>query len=1135
MKTGFCSIREISTFISVLIEKFSYNDEAQINNFPVLSKLLYIGQILQLVILSGKRTEKKKLKIELTVREDIVNQYLGVTNLQRGQMIQCSIKDIEDYGYLVNIGIHGIQGFIKEENKKRYILGQPVYLQIKSILQDQNLIILGDSVIHPFEFVSKLHDIRPGMKVQLKCVKILTNGIFCTLIGSTLDCTIHADHVGERIVKEKDIVAARILFINYQIKAFGASLLTHIVRNYEGILHSVHPGSFYDATYLSANKMGLSLKLNSSKLKAHCHLSHLGKINLIDVKKNLLNKKIRCKVLRLNLLDRCVQVTLRLTKNLPISTFRDVKIGTTLTGMVCKVSSRYILIELSQGIRGIMTTILSRFTFLNDLTKKYKLKQFVKVIVLSVKEKKIEFSDKSELINLTKKVLEHDVTYSSVTKALVINTCEKGIKLLFFNKVKGFIKKEQLLKLGYTEKFKEAFYKGQVVDCEVLRRDLFTNIIICTLNIKPIYNLSNLPSEGSIIKAKIISLGEQGIMVYTKKSGFRLKGLIPYYLVSDHKRNSTKLCQLMRKKQILKVLILQKLDKYLLLTSKKSLVSSVRNRSLPYSFKQVCRIGIEIIGYVINIDKVGIFIRFLGNLTGLIKWVECDDYLFGRESNFQFFLGQTVKTKIIKFDRKKHRFYLTMHTSQAQKIDNRLQIDWTLSCFEELLFLTSLTLMTNTGLLKFSPSTVLKTKVGSEKSFGFTSSFEKEDLILGLALRPRHANTKQKLVTNERRKGVILDVNETKIIDISYRSELLCCKPLVKLPLEKKQIAIIEMIREDYVCLFFPNLKCIGFASTSMPNINFESRRILRCGDIIRSEILCLHKSGRLLCTINLLKLYNYHMVRNLGTRNWKFIDKNLKCFTDLKKKISFQAKVVLKTSLKLILQFGQNLPVRGFIKKTQKIDKFNSVSIGDIILVEISSKTVSFSIKLLKCSFSRKKIYFTSPFMSIIDKVSVVGLTIKSHKTLFVPLLQLSQSFTELKSFLDCVHSKKKHEKFTFRKKRFFIQTSKQLASAIIEEAIRKPNFTIGCKVLCIVKKIVPQLGIIVELSKQNKGFIHITNLFSKLKSFATKEFLVNDLLKVRIIGLDKRKNRIILSRRHVSLKQSNQPTWKLSYLIKI
>lgn len=1124
MKIGFCSIREISTFITVFIDNFSKNEEAQINNLPSLSKLLYVGEILQFVVLTRKKIKKKKIKIELTLREDIVNQHLAMEDLQKGQMIQCSIKNIEDYGYIVNIGIHGTQGFLEEKNKKRYLLGQPLYLQVKSILQNQNFIILEKCNVHQFEFVSRLNAIRSGMKVQLECIKILSNGILCNLVGSSLICTVHSDHIGEKKIMKKDVFPGRILFINYQTRIFGASLLPHIVKNYEAVLLSVLPGSFYNATCISINKMGLLLKLDDFKLNAHCRLTQLGNVNLKELKENIFKKKFCCKILSINLLDRSVQVSLKFTKiSLPINTFSDIKIGMTLLGKVSKVNPKYILIELIHGIHGIISRILSRFTFLNNLTKKYKLNQIVKVIVLANKQHKIEFSDKTELINLKNKVLEYDVPINMVTKALIINIHIKGLKLLFFNKVKGFIKKEELLKLGYTENFKEAFFQGQVIDCQILTKDFSTNILICTLNIKINSILPNFPSEGSMIKVKIVNLGEQGIQVYTKKSGFRLKGLIPYYLISDHKRNAIKLRQFIKKKQILKVLILQKFHKYMLLTLKKSLIKSNQKKKMPNNFQQICKIGVETIGYIINIDKVGIFVRFLGDLTGFVRWAECIDS-FGKESNFQFSVGQTVRTKIIKFDEKKYRFYLTMHISRFQITYNWLQNDWTVSCFDELMFLTNLNLnFKNINLSKFQPSRIIKTKIRQKKSFGFTASFPKKNYILGLALNPRHTETEEVLISDQKKKAIILDINETKIIDLSYRDELLLCKPLIELPNKKRQLAIIEMIREDYICLFFPVLKCLGFASLSFPNINFESRRIFRCGNIVRCKILSLHKSGRLLCIINLKKLSNQCQIKKFGTRNWEFLDKNIKCFTDLKKKNSLQAKVVLKTSFKLILELGQNIPIKGFITKTRKtVKKFCSISVGEIILVEINSTPISFSIKHLKCIFLKTKTSIRKPFMSIINTISIVGLTLENKSSFFVPLLQLSENFNELKSFLECINSKKKHKKFSIGKKVFFTTTSKYLASTIIgnKERSIETNFSVGVKIFCLVKKIIPQLGLIVELSRQNKGFIHITNLFLKKKSYPTKDFLVNDLLKVRIIGIDRKRNKITLSRRHVSNK---------------
>eukprot|EP00494_Astrolonche_serrata_P005622 UN05639 len=89
-----------------------------------------------------------------------------------------------------------------------------------------------------------------------------------------------------------------------------------------------------------------------------------------------------------------------------------------------------------------------------------------------------------------------------------------------------------------------------------------------------------------------------------------------------------------------------------------------------------------------SIDKIGVFVRFLGSFTGLATRTECI-HLFGKEPEDLFYIGQTVQAKVINVDKNRKRFGLTLRRSQLHKKPSWLTNIWISSLFNQLSFVYS--------------------------------------------------------------------------------------------------------------------------------------------------------------------------------------------------------------------------------------------------------------------------------------------------------------------------------------------------------------------------------------------------------------------------------------------------------------
>jgi len=883
MKTGYCHIREISSTLGTLIDEFAEN-EGQLSDLPSLSSLIEVGQMLTFVVLATEKTKKNFQRIELTMREDLVNHHLNFEDPVEGQLLQCCVESIEDRGYVISSGIEGVRGFCKAKSKNRFVLGQAISLQISTIQREQKVLIFSLPSADVVERCPKFTMIRPGQKVQVKCKKFLTNGLLCSLLGSKLTGTVHATHVGQdNEIEEGQKLFARILFCSYDTKALAFTFLPHLVDGGKGFSFDseTRAGSKHTAKCYHVGINELLLKLDSGN-DARCHASQLSDEVVEHLKESeFLDKEFDCRVLSTNLLDGLVNVTMKASiLNRELMFFTDAKVGMKVSGQIVKCQENYMLLQLTPGIRGTISQTLAGRTKLQDIQNKYTEGQRLEVVILaSIPPNKLELSDKPDLLKLDfNRIEDYNAAPNTISKGVIIGVTSRGIKLLFFSKTFGWVSKEELQACGYTEKIDQMFQQGQVVECRVLGSDPNFKQMVCTLNLEVGEIISDRPKEGSVVKVKIAGIGKKAVQVYMKKGGMRLKGIIPFHLLSDHSKNTALLKTALQRKQSLKAVVLQIMPNYMVLTLKATLKTAIEKQAMPRKFERINN-GFEAVGYVVCVDKIGVFVRFLCALTGLAPRTECI-HLFGKEPEDLFEVGQTVRAKIFRINRETQRFQITLRSSKFQKKCAWLKQIWTSSYFDEIKFLASLKDFT-TDWGEFAPGARKKTTVTAKQPFGFLTKFpDISNGPLGLALSGFH--TKESIGEQDTHETTVLDFSPHKnIVDVSFRDELSGYQPVKEIPTKKKFEATIEFLKDDYMCLSIESLNCLAFATVTAPNVCLQPREVFNVGQTVKCKLLELHGSGRLLVSVNLNMVQEMHQIESAGTRKWEFFDSDVKCFTD--------------------------------------------------------------------------------------------------------------------------------------------------------------------------------------------------------------------------------------------------------------
>ncbi len=228
---------------------------------------LKVGQVVRCAVLAGSpgtaATEAKKAggkggkRLALSLRASLVNRGMKLEHLLPGGALAGAVASEEDHGYVLNTGIDGVTAFLPKKHAKlgggadnaaaaaaavEFSVGQPVEAVVLAVNEAARALTCGyDPAVTPRAITRglgalTLQGLKPGMLVNAAVDMVLRNGVALTFLGgfsgvATLD---HLDRPypdgdWRKRFKPGDVVAARVLLVDYQKKAVYLTLRPHLL------------------------------------------------------------------------------------------------------------------------------------------------------------------------------------------------------------------------------------------------------------------------------------------------------------------------------------------------------------------------------------------------------------------------------------------------------------------------------------------------------------------------------------------------------------------------------------------------------------------------------------------------------------------------------------------------------------------------------------------------------------------------------------------------------------------------------------------------------------------------------------------------------------------------------------------
>ncbi|KAH9065673.1 nucleic acid-binding protein [Lactarius vividus] len=738
---GHVPITQITSEFTSALETMDADDEllsdeevegvvTRTSRIPDLFDLFLPGQYLRCIVVaahaagatktgSGRArddVEKASRRVELSLVPEQVNQGVVKTDLRSGFTMSASVKSIEDHGYILNLGVPEVSGFLSFkdakkalENSERLAVGAIVdvsVLKMSSNGRTCNVTINPSSVrVSYLTEVTNVKSILPGELAQCLITSVSPLGLNVQVLGY-FEGTIDEYHLppGDPIdnFKAGKKVKARVL---YEIPGtspphFSLSVASHIVTLEQ---KSVGAGGGNEDTTSIDETYPIGTTLDSVKIvrvepergllvdvqegiQGFVHISHTSDDYVPSLSASSGAWKIgashRARVTGYHPFDGVLQLSMRASvleqQFLRVS---DVQVGELLKGTVKKLTEGALFVSISGSVDGVVFPNHYADIVLKHPQKRFKEGANIKcrVLVVDPERKRVALTAKKTLVESDLPIVSRleDAEVGMVTHAVIFKITEKRLLVEFFNNVKGSIP------------FKEAgenlvgplsgnFKVGKPVKVRIISVNSEKgNITASIRRAAPSFDINvadiSAVEIGTNVDGVVTDIHKDNAVLSLNPSDIR--ALLSLKNLANHRNLSvSQLRSSLKTGEVLDELVVVTRN-----TEKGFVIVASRPKTKPaIEHKQVLtmetvEIGQVVGGRVLRHFHSGTVVKFTGKITGTLHPTDAsDDYEAGTPFPS---VDSIIKAAVISIDKDKKQLVVSSRASKTQPDDHPPVVD----------------------------------------------------------------------------------------------------------------------------------------------------------------------------------------------------------------------------------------------------------------------------------------------------------------------------------------------------------------------------------------------------------------------------------------------------------------------------
>ncbi|KAL2838295.1 hypothetical protein BJY01DRAFT_251027 [Aspergillus pseudoustus] len=722
--TGYVPLTAVSKTLETKLEKMLEDEQDSDEEDFDLNDYFYLGQYLRTYVVSvgnksSDATPKSKKRIELSVDPRSANTGLQKSDIVVDTAVQASVVSVEDHGLIMDLGIEGsdVKGFMSSKEidpRTEYssIKEGSVFLcMVAGQNTSGNVIKLSANLqssgsIKKSHFLSTaptINSFLPGAAAEILLTEVSSTGMMGKIMGM-LDTTVDLVHSGgasgKMDLEKKYHIGAKIkgrllcTFPGSDPYKIGFSMLDH-VQKFATEGHG--PNSSDDAPAISAvvpettvvkvdPGLGVYVKIGSTKHIGFVHVSRLADGQVENISDDhgpfKLGSTHEARVVGYGAIDNLYALSFeRKVINQPFLRLEDITLGAVVKVTIDKVlvgesGVTGLIVSLADGITGFIPAVHFADTQLQHPEKKFRQGLSVSARILSVdlEKREVRLTLKKSLLNSEAAVWKdyRDIAPGAQSPGTIIKIMSNGAVVQFYGNIRAWLSVSEMSE-AYIKDPSQHFRVGQVVNVHALNVDAAQGRLSVSCrdpsalaegyrtsfeNIRP----------GLLVTGTVFEKTDDYVLLKLDEFGGLVArlGLDQIIDGSISKRSSAlSKVRVGQKLNDLVVLDTHRAHRLIHVTSRTSLKKAAKEGKMPSTYEEVQE-GSEVTGFVKNNTSAGLFVQFLGGLTGLVptRLVSLEN---AEKPGFGVTLSQTVSATVYSLDIDYRRFILSMDPSQPTR------------------------------------------------------------------------------------------------------------------------------------------------------------------------------------------------------------------------------------------------------------------------------------------------------------------------------------------------------------------------------------------------------------------------------------------------------------------------------------
>ncbi|KAJ7900149.1 hypothetical protein B0H14DRAFT_2672489 [Mycena olivaceomarginata] len=490
-------ITNISSQFTTLLESSMDNEDEESVHAPGSTDMSGIGKSRDEVVRASRR-------VELSLVPERVNSGVHKSDLKAGFTISAAVKSVEDHGYILDLGIPDISGFLSFKDAKKGPFEAKTKLQLGRLLdvtvtsvsangRTCNVSVDVESFCGScLSEVTNAKSVLPGTLVQALITAVHPTGLNLQVLGF-FDGTVDQFHLRpdatEKTYKIGKKVKARVLYdFSTTPPRFALALTHHVVgldaqsikanSTVSQSMQEAYPvGTILDAVKvvrLEAER-GVVVGIDSGAIQGFTHISHVSDEHVPVLssagpwKPGSIH---RARVTGYFAFDGILQLSMKSSvleqKFLQVA---DVQVGEVIKGTIKKLTDSGLFVSMSGNVDGVVWP-----NHYADITLKHPAKRFkagatikCRVLVVDPERKRISLTAKKTLVESTLPVIAtlQDAQVGIVVHAVIFKVFEKHLMVEFFNNLKAVVPAREISETAVS-KLSESFPIGKVLKVRII-------------------------------------------------------------------------------------------------------------------------------------------------------------------------------------------------------------------------------------------------------------------------------------------------------------------------------------------------------------------------------------------------------------------------------------------------------------------------------------------------------------------------------------------------------------------------------------------------------------------------------------------------------------------------------------------